>query len=219
MRQRVLAGGEVVHRTGRLLNSFRAPACGAAGVALALFAPTPSLAQDCPSGQTGKTGFVVERTERQKTEVFHVDRDIVRTIMRYDGKTLLETTQFQGLFQLERIDQGRRTKFEPKTDLQSLFPLRRGRTASASFTSERSGRSGELQVQFAVQATDDMFIGPCKYQVLKLDHGESVGAEPPRHVSTDYYAPELKLVVAREYRERDGRTQLIKFDRIYPIRN
>ena len=32
---------------------------------------------------------------------------------------------------------------------------------------------------------------------------------------TDYYAPDLKLVLGKEYRERDGRNELIKFDKIY----
>lgn len=162
---------------------------------------------------------MVERTERQKTEIFHADQGIVRTVMRYDGKTLLETTQFEGLFHLDRLDRGRRTKFEPRTDLKALFPLKPGRTANAKFISEESGQYGRLYVEMAVKSTEDMFIGPCKYQVLKIERSESHSAQPPRYVYTDYYSPELKLILAKEYRERNGRTTLIKFDRIYPIRN
>ncbi len=33
--------------------------------------------------------------------------------------------------------------------------------------------------------------------------------------NVDYYAPALKFVVAKEYKERDGRTTLIKYDKIY----
>lgn len=208
-----------MHRIARLFISFRALACLAAGVVLVPSAPAADVVQACPTGQAGKTGFVIERTERQKTEIFHIDPSIIRTIMRYDGRTLLETTQFQGLFHLDRLDRGRRIKFEPRTDLKALFPLKPGRTVGAKFISEKAGQYGRLYVEIAVRSTENMFIGPCKYQVLKLERSELHSAEAPRYVYTDYYSPELKLILAKDYRERDGRTTLIKFDRIYPIRN
>jgi hypothetical protein len=65
-----------------------------------------AIAQDCPTAQTAQNGFVVERSERSKTEVFR-DGATVRTVLRYDGKMILETTLFEGLFQLDRIDRGR----------------------------------------------------------------------------------------------------------------
>jgi hypothetical protein len=74
-------------------------AVGLALVAAALLAPRIAAAQDCPTAKTAKHGFVVERNERQKSDVFHDDQGIVRTVMRYDGTTMLETTQFEGLFQ------------------------------------------------------------------------------------------------------------------------
>jgi hypothetical protein len=189
----------------------------AGGVVLPLH--VPAFGEECPSAQTGKTGFVVERAERQKTEIFHVDHDTVRTVMRYDGNTLLETTQFRGLFQLDRVDRGRRTKYEPRTDLTSLFPLKPGHTASAKFIFEEGGRYGRLYVEFAVKGAEDMFIGACKYQVLKLERSESRSAAPPQYVYTDYYSPDLELILAKEYRGREGHTNLVKFDRIYPIKN
>src|SRR5436190_20571692 len=81
-----------------------------------------AAAQDCPTAESATRGFVVERQERSKTEVLFAEPPIVRTIMRYDGRTLLETTQFQGLFELDRLDRGRRAVFRPKTDLAALFP-------------------------------------------------------------------------------------------------
>jgi hypothetical protein len=66
---------------------------------------TPAFAaEDCPTAQSGKDGFVVERSGSSVTEVFHVDDTLVRTVMRSGGRALLETTQFQGLLQLDRID-------------------------------------------------------------------------------------------------------------------
>src|SRR5262245_43645170 len=79
-----------------------------AGLAVTLGVLVPwaqiAAAQDCPTAETVVAGFVVERGERSKTEVFHVGDTNVRTVFRYGGDALLETTQFQGLFELERID-------------------------------------------------------------------------------------------------------------------
>lgn len=193
------------------------PAWNAVGVITAL-SSTLAAAQDCPTALSGKTGFVVQRGELQKTEVFHVDDGIVRAVMSYNGATLLETTQHQGLFQLDRLDRGLRTKFEPQTDMKSLFPLKPGRTAKAAFTSESNSQRGTLSVELAVKGTDVVWIGPCKYAVLKIDRTESYNGGPPRFVDTDYYSPELRFVLAKEWRESGGRTHTNKYDRIYSLK-
>ena len=72
----------------------------------------------------GKSGFVVERGDKQKSEIFHVGDGVVRTVMRYADKQVLETTQFEGLFQLERLDRGRQTTIKALTPLAPLFPLK-----------------------------------------------------------------------------------------------
>jgi len=190
------------------------------GTVMVLCALTAAFAaaQDCPTAQSGKAGFVVERGEQQKSEIFHTEDGVVRTVMRYNGAVLLETTQHEGLFQLDRLDNGRRTKYEPQTDLKALFPLKPGRKVGAKFNTESSGQQGTLSVEMIVKASDVLYIGPCKYNVLKIERSESRGSEPPRFVDTDYYSPMLKLVLAKEYRESNGGTHTIKYDRIYPLK-
>ncbi|HEY2136877.1 MAG TPA: hypothetical protein VGH49_13375 [Xanthobacteraceae bacterium] len=190
-----------------------------AAIVAVVAAPWPAPAQECPTAKTGAGGFVVERNERQKSEVFHGDQGVVRTVMRYDGKTLLETTLYEGLFALDRLDGGRRTKYEPSSDLKALFPLRPGQEANAKFISETDGNYGRLYVELAVKALEDMYIGPCKYSVLRIERSESRSAAPPEFAYTEFYSPELKLIIGREYKKSDGRSELIKFDRIYPIKN
>src|SRR5690242_3688297 len=88
----------------------------------ALFAlpPFAGYAQDCPSAQTAPRGFVVERGDKQRTEVsIGDDGGVVRTTMRYAGQPLLETSLFAGLFSLSRLDRGRRVTFTPLTDLKT----------------------------------------------------------------------------------------------------
>src|SRR5262245_48163 len=125
--------------------------------ALVAHAPQPAAAQDCPTAKSGARGFVVERNEAQKTEVFHAGDGIVRTVMRYGGKTLLETTKFEGLFELERVDRGKRTKYEPKTELNKLFPLKPGQQASAKFISEHDGGYGRVYVELEVKKPEDLY--------------------------------------------------------------
>jgi hypothetical protein len=186
--------------------------------AFAVCAPAGAGAQECPTAQSGKPGFVVERGDQQKSDVFHGDDGVVRTVMRFNGTMLLETTQYEGLFQLDRLDNGKKTKFEPQTDLKKLFPLKPGRNIGAKFTSESDGRQGQLSVEMAVKGADVLYIGPCKYAVLKIERSESRSAEPPRFINTDYYSPELKLILAKEFRESNGGTHTIKYDRIYPLK-
>jgi hypothetical protein len=206
-------------RTCRLVRSIVVVLMlGCCGAAPALAQRDKAAAKDCPTGQSGKLGFIVERGDRQKSEVFHLDDGIVRSVMRYNGNTLLETTQHEGLFQLDRLDNGVKTKYDPQTDLKKYFPLKVGRDIEAKFISESQGRNGTLSVQLTVKGADVLYIGPCRYNVLKIERSESRSADPPRFIDTDYYSPELKLILAREYRERNGGTNMIKYDRIYPMK-
>jgi hypothetical protein len=187
---------------------------------LAAAAPTFSAAaQECPTAQSGGQGFVVEREERSKTEVFHAQDSMVRTVLRYQGNTLLETTQFEGLFELERLDRGRRTVFRPKTNLASLFPLKKAQKLKAEFSAEEAGKqTTALVIQLVVKGTDAIYIGPCKYDVLKIERSQSRGGGQLAFLETDYYSSALKLILAKEYRDPGDRTTVIKFDRIYPIK-
>ena len=67
-----------------------------------------------------------------------------------------------------------------------------------------------------MKGTDTLYIGRCKYNVLKIERSESRGGGPFGQQATDYYSPELKLVIAKEYRDSDAKPTMIKFDRIYP---
>ena len=67
---------------------------------------------------------MVERVPDSKTEVFYGDGPTVQSVLRYRGQTLLETTLHEGLFELDRLDRGRRWVSKPKADLAKLFPLR-----------------------------------------------------------------------------------------------
>ena len=172
-------------------------------------------AQECPSAQMAPQGFVVERSQ-QTVEVFFVGDGVVRTVYRSSrGETWLETTEFEGLFELERIDRGKRSTFRPKTDLAKLFPLRAGQEISAEF--EFANAAGQVKtgrVSLAVKGSDTLFIGACKYKVFAMDRSVMWGEEALRFLRTDYYAPDLKLIIAKAFKERNGTITMNKYDRI-----
>jgi len=98
--------------------------------------------------------------------------------------------------------------------------LKPGLSVSAVFNAKDShGKSRTVKVILSVKGSDALFIGPCKYNILKIDRTETWDDRASRFVNTDYYLPELKLILAKEYREPDGKTHLNKFDRIYPLSN
>jgi hypothetical protein len=186
-------------------------------VCAGVFGLCPAYADDCPTKESVSKGFIVERGERSKTEVFHSGDD-VRTVYRVDGRTLLEVTLFQGLFELERLDRGKRTVYRPKTDLSKVFPPAPGKKITAIFEETEGERKGSLRT-FVLEVRkepDTLYLGSCKYKVLRIDRSRLNDKSQPIFVETDYYAPDLKLIVGKEYRESDGRTTLNKFDKIYP---
>ena len=187
-------------------------------VALALtglLGAVPVYAEDCPTAKTAAQGFIVERGA-SKMEVFHAGPTEVRSVLRYGGQTLLEVTAFQGLVDLERIDRGNRISYRPISDLTKTFPPVPGKKTSAVLEETRDGkkimRTYILEVR---KGSDTLYLGACKYNVLRIDRSAMEGKQT-YFINTDYYAPELKLVLAKEYRESDGRTTLNKFEKIYP---
>jgi hypothetical protein len=188
-------------------------------VASTVMAAVQALAApDCPTAQSAHRGFVVERDGTTKTEVFAGQDGTVRTTMRLGGKALLETTQFRGVFQLDRLDEGRRAVFRPKTDLAPLFPLKVGQNIEVEFDLTGPGQAATATIALSVKEADTLYIGPCRYDVLKIERRESRGSGALRFIDTDYYAPALNLIIAKEYRYGGDRTRLIKFDRIYPLK-
>src|SRR5262249_39606525 len=194
--------------------------CGLAiyfGLALLLL-PRPAAPQECPPTSPEPRNFIVERN-RYTVEVISVDDRIVRTIYRSpNGQTLLETTEFEGLFELERIDRGRRSVYRPISDLAKLFPLKPKQKLTAEFESSDPPPTVKGKIVLQVQRSDALFIGSCKYPVFVIDRMVDWVGKPPAFIRTDYYAPDLKLVIAKEFKERNGATTLNKFDRIYPAK-
>jgi hypothetical protein len=177
-----------------------------------------TAAPDCPTASTTRQGFIVERS-RQPMEVIFADDRLVRNILRSTtGETLLETTAFEGLFELDRIDHGRRTVSHPTTKLAELFPLKVGKEITANFDIGDAPQIVKGKTVLRLKGKDDLFIEACKYDVFVMDKSVGRGDNAPVFISTDYYSPDLKLIVAKQYKEPNGTSLLNKYDKIYPAK-
>ena len=177
-----------------------------------------TAAPDCPTASTARQGFVVERNRLPMEVVFAEDR-LVRNILRSaTGETLLETTAFEGLFELDRVDRGRRTVSHPTTTLAELFPLKVGKEITANFDIGEAPPIVKGKTVLRLKGKDDLFIEACKYNVFIMDRSVGRGDNAPVFFSTDYYSPDLKLIIAKQFKEPNGTLLLNKYDKIYPTK-
>jgi hypothetical protein len=177
-----------------------------------------TAALDCPTASTARQGFVVERNRLPMEVVFAEDR-LVRNILRSaTGETLLETTAFEGLFELDRVDRGRRTVSHPTTTLAELFPLKVGKEITANFDIGEAPPIVKGKTVLRLKGKDDLFIEACKYNVFVMEKSVGRGDNAPVFFSTDYYSPDLKLIVAKQFKEPNGASLLNKYDKIYPAK-
>ena len=108
--------------------------------------------------------------------------------------------------------------FKPKTNLARLFPLKTKQHVTAGFDVAMEGGTEKVRtVELLILDQGELYVGGCKYKILKIERRQSRSNGSPNFTNIDYYAPDLKLVIAKEYKEANGRTSLIKFDKIYPI--
>ena len=108
--------------------------------------------------------------------------------------------------------------FNPLSDLSAAYPPNVGQKISAEFeVVEGEGRSNRT-VMLDVKKIDRLFIGPCPYRILQIERVQRRGAAASVIRETDYYSPELKLILAKEFTDNRGRITMNKFYRIYPIK-
>jgi len=174
-------------------------------------------ADECPTKETANNGFIVERAGA-KTEILFSGNTEVRTVTRVSGRTVLEVTLFQGLFELDRVDRGRRTVYQPKNDLAKIAPPAPGKKITILIEETEGQRKGNLRTYLldVRKQPDTLYVGSCKYKIFRIDRNVLDEKSRPVFMHTDYYAPDLRLILGKEYRESDGRTELIKYDKIYP---
>jgi hypothetical protein len=194
-----------------LYPAFSAPA---ASLLLLLAAITPVTAQ-CPSAQNPKQAYLFGVGNESTSEVYRLDTGETRVVSRYKTGRVVEQTLYEGLIRTEHLDRGRRTTYAAKDDLRKLFPLKVGQVHVVQFDAEGSdGKKRLLRAEYRVVAKDHLIIGPCRYDVLKIEHSNRFDEGPLIFINTDWYAPDIKMILAREYKLRGGGSEIRKIDAI-----
>lgn len=188
----------------------------ATAVIASLFAVTATTAvAQCPSGQKSNEPFSVATGSTSISEVYRLETGDTRIIGRYRDGSIVEQTYYQGLVRTEHFDRGQRRTYVPRGDLKKHFPLKVGQTMAIEL--DATGPRGEKQVlraEHKVVGRDRISIGPCNFEVLKIEHSNRFGEGPLIFINTDWFAPDLKLILAREYKRPGGGSDIRKYDSI-----
>lgn len=187
-------------------------------VAAVLCGAGKAVAIECPTAQNAAQGFVLLVGLLNVTEVSRTGEDHTHIVIRAPQRPTIEETLYYGLIPLERVDNGRRVTFAPKSDLQRIFPLKVGQSHRLDFERRTpDGKRAAMQVEYTVAGIDRTRITGCVYDAFKVERRESFGKRPLEFVSTEWYAADLRMIVGREYKRKKGNldySQFFKYDSI-----
>jgi hypothetical protein len=205
MRRAVSHGGALW--SARLLTCF-------AGIPILTL---PATAQDCPTAETAKTGFSLQRTGTS-VEVRPASDLFVHVANTYTNGKKQDVLYFRGLLVATRSDGSNQSISFPLSDWRSIFPLDVGARRSLSYVPLEAAKAGRAaSLELTVTGKDKLQLGPCSYEVLVIRNRflGSDGKLMSEHA--DFYSPELGFVLAKRYDERGGRQTTVKYETIKPL--
>jgi hypothetical protein len=184
---------------------------------LACLLSTAALADDCPTSQTAKLGFALER-QGTKAEVRPASDHFVHVVNTYPGGKVQDVIYYRGLFPVSRFDETARSINIPVSDIRTLFPLKPKAKRVLTYAPSQPSRVGGLvSLELTVAGQEQLQLGSCTYTVLVVRNRflNDEGKVTSEH--TDLYSPELGFVLAKRYEERGGVQTTIKYQGIRPL--
>ncbi|WP_262032133.1 hypothetical protein [Microvirga sp. Mcv34] len=190
-------------------------ACSFALLALAI---SPAHADDCPTAQTAKLGFVLERPGAV-AEVRPAAEHFVHVLNAYLGGKKQDVIYYRGFFPISRFDDTARSINIPVSDLRSLFPLEPKARRTLTYSASQPGKVGALiSLELTVTGQEQIQLGSCSYKVLVV-HNRFLNQDGKTTFEhTDLYSPELGFVLAKRYEEKGGAQTTVKYQSIKPLR-
>ena len=178
---------------------------------------SPAIGNDCPTAQTAKLGFILER-QGTIAEVRPASDHFVHVLNSYPGGKKQDVIYYRGLFPLTRFDDTARSINIPVSDLRTIFPLELKARRAVTYAPSQPGKVGALiSLELTVTGQEQLQLGPCSYNVLIVRNRflNAEGKATSEH--TDLYSPELGFVLAKRYEERAGTQTTIKYQSIRPL--
>jgi hypothetical protein len=177
----------------------------------------PALGDDCPTAQTAKLGFVLER-QGTIAEVRPASDHFVHVVNAYPGGKKQDVIYYRGFFPISRFDDTARSINIPVSDLRTVFPLEPKARRALTYAPAQPGKVGALiSLELTVTGQEQLQLGSCSYNVMVVRNRflNAEGKVTSEH--TDLYSPELGFVLAKRYEEKGGTQTTIKYQSIKPL--
>jgi hypothetical protein len=179
----------------------------------------PALGDDCPTAQTAKLGFVLER-QGTIVEVRPASNHFVHVVNAYPGGKKQDVIYYRGFFPISRFDDTARSINIPVSDLRTVFPLEPKARRALTYAPAQPGKVGTLiSLELTVTGQEQLQLGSCScsYNVMVVRNRflNADGKVTSEH--TDLYSPELGFVLAKRYDEKGSTQTTIKYQSIKPL--
>jgi hypothetical protein len=182
------------------------------------FLPAARVAtQECPTAETAKAGFVLERRGTQ-AEVRPTSENFVHVVNTYPNGTKQDVIYYRGLFEISRFDNVARRFNVLLTDLRSIFPLDGKSRRAVTFAPADSKKvSAPISQEMTVVGQEKLQLGQCSYPVLTIRNRfmNAEGRVLSEH--TDLYSADLGFVLGKRYDEKGGRQTTMLYQSIRPL--
>jgi hypothetical protein len=186
-------------------------------LALGPLLATPALADDCPTAQSAKLGFVLER-QGTLAEIRPATDHFVHAVNSYPGGKKQDVIYYRGLLPISRFDGEARSINIPLSDLRTIFPLEvKARRAVTYAPASPDKVSKPISLELTVSDQEQLQLGSCSYNVLVVRNRflNAEGRVTGEH--TDLYSPDLGFVLGKRYEEKGGVQTTIKYQTIKPL--
>ena len=174
----------------------------------------PAFAAECPTAETVKSGFVLER-RGTRAEVRPAADQFVHVVNIYPGGKKQDVIYFRGLFVVSRFDDYTRSIRIPLSDLRTIFPLEVKTRRAVTYAPAEPGKVGAaMSLEMTVTGREQLRVGPCSYAVLVIRNRFMNSEGRVTHEETDLYAPELGFLLGKRYDEKGGKQTSVVYDSI-----
>ena len=185
--------------------------------ALTIILGSPALGDDCPTAQTAKLGFALER-QGTVAEVRPASDHFVHVVNAYPGGKKQDVIYYRGLFPISRFDDTARSINIPVSDLRAIFPLEPKARRALTYVPAQPGKVGALiSLELTVTGQEQLQLGSCSYNVLVVRNRFLNGEGKVTSEHTGLYSPELGFVLAKRYEDKPGTQTTIKYQCIRPL--
>jgi hypothetical protein len=178
---------------------------------------SPALGDDCPTAQTAKLGFILER-QGTSAEIRPASDHFVHVVNSYPGGKKQNVIYYRGFFPISRFDDTARSINIPVSDLRSVFPLEPKSRRAVTYAPAQPDKVGALiSLELTVTGQEQIQLGACSYNVLIVRNRflDVAGKVTSEH--TDLYSTELGFILAKRYEERGGAQTTVKYQSIRPL--